>query len=92
MNERFFINGVEVTKEEEVDFCKKIANFTGAGRRMISSILAGKQPLVLNEEQERRLAICAECEFFNGITCRKCGCHIRFKAKLQTEHCPILKW
>lgn len=70
----------------------KIHNMSRAGRHIISSILSGKRVLVLEPEQQRRMAICATCEFFTGLTCKKCGCHIRFKAKLQTEHCPIGKW
>lgn len=71
---------------------RKIKNVTRAGVRVVSSILGGKPVLVSDEEKKRRMAICTACEFFTGTTCRKCGCHIRFKAKLQTEHCPICKW
>lgn len=75
-----------------VTFTRRVMNITGAGARVVGSIF-GNQPIMVSaEEQTRRMAICGECEFFNGHTCRKCGCHIRFKAKLQTEHCPIGKW
>jgi rRNA maturation endonuclease Nob1 len=48
-----------------------------------------------NEEQTRkRLEICHSCDFFYkpvGI-CRKCGCVMKLKTKLQEATCPIGKW
>lgn len=70
----------------------KVKNAAQAAGRVVKSILGNKPIMVSDEEQERRMAICAMCEFYIGSTCKKCGCHIRFKAKLQTEHCPIGKW
>ena len=43
-------------------------------------------------EIDRRLAICAECEFFSQGRCKICGCFMRFKAKLSTGDCPKGKW
>lgn len=70
----------------------KIGNALGAIRRIAAAGLHGEKITVSNETQKSRMNICSQCEFFTGITCRKCGCHIRFKAKLQTEHCPVGKW
>jgi hypothetical protein len=46
------------------------------------------------EEFERRMDICRSCEFFraNTQTCRKCGCFMKLKTKLERAHCPIKKW
>ena len=48
-----------------------------------------------NEEQTRkRLEICHSCDFFYkpvGI-CKKCGCVMKLKTKLQEATCPIGKW
>ena len=48
-----------------------------------------------NEEQtNKRLEICHSCDFFYkpvGI-CRKCGCVMKLKTKLQEATCPIGKW
>jgi protein-arginine kinase activator protein McsA len=48
-----------------------------------------------NEEQTRkRLEICHSCDFFYkpvGI-CRKCGCVMKLKTKLQEATCPLDKW
>jgi hypothetical protein len=65
---------------------------------------AKKQPPVSKEEQEKRLNICKECEFFTPNIkdlperhrkqerCIKCGCFMKFKAKLRSQSCPIGKW
>lgn len=47
-----------------------------------------------SEEAEARLAICRECEFFRPRTqqCKKCGCFMKLKTKLERSHCPIHKW
>ena len=45
-------------------------------------------------EQERRLAICQECEFFDHARsrCTKCGCIAVWKAWVASQKCPIGKW
>lgn len=67
-------------------------NAVGAVGRIARAAIQQKKIRVSDEEQQRRMAICATCEFYTGSTCKKCGCHIRFKTKLTTEHCPIGKW
>jgi hypothetical protein len=46
------------------------------------------------EEFERRLSICRECPFFIKRTqqCKKCGCFMNLKVKLERSSCPIKKW
>ncbi len=49
------------------------------------------------EERQRRLAICQDCEFLmrrNSSTaqCRKCGCFVNLKDGIAEEKCPIGKW
>lgn len=46
------------------------------------------------DEVERRFNICKSCEWFrpNTETCRKCGCFMKLKTKLEKAHCPIHKW
>jgi hypothetical protein len=41
-----------------------------------------------------RLEICKGCEWFrqNAETCRKCGCFMKLKTKLEKAACPIGKW
>ena len=48
------------------------------------------EPLV----SEQRLSICKECpEFFAATTqCKKCGCFMVLKTKLEMAKCPLEKW
>ena len=47
-------------------------------------------------QRQERLEICAQCEhrLFNGglLTCKKCGCAMRFKTWLKGASCPLNKW
>jgi hypothetical protein len=40
------------------------------------------------------LEICKTCEFFRkgNQTCKKCGCFMKLKTKLEKATCPIGKW
>ena len=46
------------------------------------------------EEFDRRMSICRSCEFFKPKSeqCRKCGCFMKLKTKIDRAHCPIHKW
>lgn len=49
-----------------------------------------------DEEIERRQAICKGCEFAVKVLgvfkkCGKCGCVIKAKIRLASEHCPLEK-
>jgi len=46
------------------------------------------------ELEAYRLEICKSCEFFRKTnqTCRKCGCFMKLKTKLEHATCPIQKW
>lgn len=46
------------------------------------------------DEFQRRMDICRSCEYFRvkTETCRKCGCFMKLKTKLERSHCPINKW
>lgn len=41
-----------------------------------------------------RFSICKGCEFFYKPTqvCKKCGCFMNLKTKLEDAKCPIGKW
>lgn len=59
----------------------------------VKSVANGKDPIA-EEEVERRLRVCGECEFFltSQKRCSKCGCFMKFKAKLRSQSCPVGKW
>lgn len=52
---------------------------------------AGK---VSQEEFDRRLSICGNCEFLvaEKNRCGKCGCFLQNKASWETSSCPIGRW
>ena len=55
---------------------------------------AEMQKPLTDEEMERRLSICQACEFFIPAQgrCAKCGCFMKFKSRLRSQHCPEGKW
>lgn len=65
-----------------------------AGYRAASSVLLGRTVKVSDDEQSRRLEICAACEWFNAKQerCSRCGCYTAAKSWLKTEKCPVGKW
>lgn len=44
------------------------------------------------EEKQRRLDICDECEHLIGSKCELCNCFVKLKTKWATTQCPIKKW
>lgn len=46
------------------------------------------------EEYQRRLAICEECEHLLNGVCRLCGCFVRARAAKKALGCPAIrpKW
>lgn len=57
-------------------------------------MLNPKEPRSNEDVVEQRLAICRSCEFFRPRVeqCKKCGCFMKLKTKLERAHCPIHKW
>lgn len=41
-----------------------------------------------------RLTVCEVCEYCDkdNWSCKKCGCYLNKKAKMNTENCPNDKW
>ena len=40
------------------------------------------------EEYERRLTICSECEKLRSGMCGVCGCYVEMRAAVKTHYCP----
>lgn len=57
-------------------------------------LLNPNSQFVVPEIAEKRYSICKECPEFIKTTkqCKKCGCFMKFKTKLQAAECPIFKW
>lgn len=51
-------------------------------------------PSASAEESERRLSICYQCPELISLTkqCKKCGCIMPLKVKLEASRCPLGKW
>lgn len=49
---------------------------------------------VSEEDYQKRLAICEACEWHrkSDNRCAKCGCFLKYKARLEAWHCPIGEW
>ena len=103
-------------EQEDIDFLKNnyrkevmpsivqmAKNAAQAGISEAKAIV-NKQPPVDPEEEQRRLGVCAACEFYTPNIvelsedkkkqnrCVKCGCFMNFKTKLRSAHCPVGKW
>jgi hypothetical protein len=61
---------------------------------VVASIVRGEPVSVPQEEQDRRLAICHACEYWDAAQgrCSKCGCFGAWKTWLASQRCPIGKW
>lgn len=57
-------------------------------------LLNPNQPRATEELALKRLDICNGCEHLIKLTtqCKKCGCFMNAKTKLQNATCPIEKW
>jgi hypothetical protein len=47
-----------------------------------------------DELQEKRMAICSSCPELIKLTkqCKKCGCFMHAKTKIEKATCPLGKW
>jgi ribosomal protein L40E len=57
-------------------------------------LLNPQKPRSPEELAEYRFSICKTCPAFRpkSETCRKCGCFMKLKTKLEQATCPIGKW
>jgi len=46
------------------------------------------------EKSQKRFSICEECPELIKLTsqCKKCGCFMKMKVKIQNAACPLGKW
>ena len=65
------------------NFARAVANHLRDGIRKVSQ-----------EELQKRLEQCNNCEFLVKNRCRhmKCGCFVTKKARWRSEDCPVGKW
>lgn len=72
---------------------KNLAKFTFEVVKDVVT-LTGDSAFVSKEEQQKRLSICEECEFFEKVNgrCKQCGCFMKVKTKFNISECPVQKW
>lgn len=70
------------------------ANISQTAKNVINGALNGGPIFTSEEKSNARLNICNECEFFAKETarCKKCGCFMKAKVKIEMAKCPIGKW
>lgn len=47
---------------------------------------------VAQDEYERRLSVCRNCEKLVEGTCMACGCYVELRAVAKVSRCPKKKW
>ncbi|MBQ3079969.1 MAG: hypothetical protein IJC48_08250 [Clostridia bacterium] len=43
------------------------------------------------DEYQKRLTLCASCEYLLNAACRLCGCYVQARAAKKNQRCPIAK-
>lgn len=44
------------------------------------------------EDCEKRLMVCKDCDMLLGSMCRHCGCYVELRAAVEHNSCPVDKW
>lgn len=58
---------------------------------LVGHIATGSKTLT-NEQTEKRLEICYNCDKYVNGSCSICGCRLRTKARWVGQKCPLGKW
>ncbi len=73
---------------------KLLFNLSEAGIDIVST-LASKGKLLASEEASyARMELCYSCDFLDkeSVKCKRCGCFMKIKTRLESSKCPISKW
>lgn len=73
---------------------KKMLDLLKSGGMAAAKWALSGFPVVTQDEQNKRLDICDECDhlYTEAARCNLCGCYVKVKAWMSTEHCPQEKW
>jgi hypothetical protein len=71
---------------------KGVKNFAEAVGRKAGRIAVGERLFSDVSTQNKRLSICAGCEYKEGVQCSVCECIVRAKVLFDDETCPMKKW
>jgi hypothetical protein len=65
-------------------------------QNMLKTAAQHKVILATEEQAHARLDICLQCEHLivqqEQARCAKCGCGMKYKARIAAAHCPLQKW
>jgi hypothetical protein len=64
------------------------------GKTTPLDLINPNKPKALSEKAQSRLNICKSCPELTKLTiqCKKCGCFMAAKVKLDEATCPLGKW
>lgn len=90
----FGVTAENFKDQEYPSLVEQAKNAATAAGRAAKAALTGKEVLVSDDEHDRRLAVCHDCEIYDKKRkrCKKCGCYTSKKVWLSTEKCPLNKW
>jgi hypothetical protein len=86
------VNGRPIRSEQKYpSIFQQATNAAQAVGAVVASAVRGEPVSVPQEEQDRRLAICHACEFWDAAQgrCSKCGCFGAWKTWLASQRCPL---
>ena len=79
-----------------VQECKKCLLYESAEGDILSDIKEKIAKLpesdkVSEDEYEKRLGFCKDCDNLISGVCMKCGCYVEFRAAFKKQKCPDVK-
>ncbi|MBE5827574.1 MAG: hypothetical protein E7307_13170 [Butyrivibrio sp.] len=78
--------------------CKRCLLYEMAGKDDVIAQVEKTRKLLTDSERatddeyQKRLATCKECDKLIDATCLKCGCYVEIRALSKGAHCPAKKW
>jgi hypothetical protein len=85
-------------KSELPSGAARAASFIAAAAKAARGVLATGKLVVASEVVAARMTVCEACPNFLdsasplGPKCSRCGCFLKAKTVLITQHCPEGKW
>lgn len=79
-----------------VQECKKCLLYESAEGDILSDIKEkiaklSESDKVSEDEYEKRLGFCKDCDNLISGVCMKCGCYVEFRAAFKKQKCPDVK-
>ena len=79
-----------------VQECKKCLLYESAEGDILNDIKEKIAKLpesdkVSEDEYEKRLGVCKDCDNLISGVCMKCGCYVEFRAAFKKQKCPDVK-